>query len=326
MNTEWIVSMGPALAPWVAFFAVVCAGLGLAFLSGVWPSTVDRRLRQLDDTFGRPAAGGKVTKFSGEKREGEFLVRWLEPAGDLILPQQEWRRSGIKRQLVFAGYRQPRAVKLFLGVKLFMAAILPIVVTALAAVIGDPTNLLQLFGILRIVAAVIMGFYLPDLVLGVLINRRRRQFVESFPDALDMLVVCVEAGLGLDAALNRVASELRHSHPALASELSLIGLEVRAGKSRKEAFQALAERMEIDQVKNLASIIIQAERYGTSIAAALRNFAEEMRVQRIQRAKERAAKLPVKMIFPIMAFIFPALFLILLGPAVIRIMASFSGS
>lgn len=325
MANDWMMSMGPALAPWAAFFSVFFAGLGIAFLSGFWPSTTERRLRQLHGVQSLPIADEDVRKPKGEKKEGEFLVRWLEPAGDLILPQQEWRRSSIKRQLVFAGYRQPQAVRLFLGIKLFLAVILPTVVTVIAAFIGDPTTLLQLFGILRIVAAAAVGFYLPDLVLGLLINRRRQKFVESFPDALDMLVVCVEAGLGLDAALNRVASELRHSHPALASELSLIGLEVRAGKSRKEAFQSLAERMEIDQVKNLASIIIQAERYGTSIATALRNFSEEMRVDRIQRAKEKAAKLPVRMIFPILVFIFPALFLILLGPAVIRIATGFSG-
>lgn len=322
MDSEWIVSMGPALAPWAAFLAVFCAGLGIAFLAGVWPGIVDRRLRQLHGSQTGTIVDGSTRKSAAEKKEGEFLVRWLEPAGDLILPQQEWRRSGIKRQLVFAGYRQPKAVKLFLGVKLFMVAIFPIIVTFIAIVIGDPTALLSPFGILRIAAAAVLGFYLPDLALGVLIKRRRQKFIESFPDALDMLVVCVEAGLGLDAALNRVAKELHYSHPGLASELSLIGLEVRAGKTRKEAFQSLAERMEIDQVKNLASIIIQAERYGTSIATALRNFAEEMRAERIQRAKERAAKLPVKMIFPIMAFIFPALFLILLGPAVIRIMAT----
>lgn len=322
MSSEWLVSMGPALAPWAAFLAVFCAGLGVVFLAGVWPGTVERRLRQLDGSHAGSIADGGAGKSTGEQREGEFLVRWLEPAGDLILPQQEWRRSDIKRQLVFAGYRQPRAVKLFLGTKLFMVAIFPIIVTAIATVIGDPTALLAPFGILRIAAAAALGFYFPDLALGVLIKRRRQKFVESFPDALDMLVVCVEAGLGLDAALNRVAKELRYSHPGLASELSLIGLEVRAGKTRKEAFQSLAERMEIDQVKNLASIIIQAERYGTSIAKALRNFAEEMRVERIQRAKEKAAKLPVKMIFPIMGFIFPALFLILLGPAVIRILAT----
>lgn len=322
MDSEWIASVGPALAPWAAFLAVICAGLGIAFLAGVWPGTVDRRLRQLDGSQVGAIVDGSGRKSTGENREGEFLVRWLEPAGGLILPQQEWRRSGIKRQLVFAGYRQPKAVKLFLGIKLFMVAIFPIIVTASAALVGDRTALLEPFGILRIVASAAGGFYLPDLALGVLIKRRRQKFIESFPDALDMLVVCVEAGLGLDAALNRVAKELRYSHPGLASELSLIGLEVRAGKTRKEAFQSLAERMEIDQVKNLSSIIIQAERYGTSIASALRNFAEEMRVERIQRAKEKAAKLPVKMIFPIMGFIFPALFLILLGPAVIRILAT----
>src|SRR5690606_33421124 len=143
------------------------------------------------------------------------------------------------------------------------------------------------------------GFLLPDYGLRRTIKRRRLEFLEGFPDAMDMLVVCVEAGLGLDSAIQRVSRELRHSHPALATELALHGLEVRAGKSRQEAFRSLAERMHIDQVHALATILIQAERYGTSIAMALRNFAEDMRVERIQRARETAAKLPVRMIFPI---------------------------
>lgn len=334
MNSEWLVSMGPVMAPLAAFLAVFFAGVGILFLTGYRPQGVNRRLRQIQDTqIGEGQArftGSSAQQDSSLQRggsphqEGEFLVKWLQPAGEMILPQQEWRRSGIKRQLVFAGYRQTKAIYAFLGAKLFTALALPLLAITATTFSGNYPMLFQWTGFLLVGVSAAIGFYLPDLVLGQIIKRRRKDFVESFPDALDMLVVCVEAGLGLDAAIGRVSRELRHSHPGLAGELSLIGLEVRAGKTRREAFQSLAERMEIEQVRGLATIIIQAERFGTSIGTALRNFSEEMRVERIQRARETAAKLPVKMIFPIMLFIFPALFLILLGPAIVQMTTGFS--
>jgi tight adherence protein C len=321
MNQVWIGMIEPALAPWAAFFAVVCAGFGIYLLYSQRIETINRRLRQIEG----PEAITGATRAVGTQQEGEFLVKWLEPAGGLILPHFEWNKSAIKRQLVFAGYRQPRALAIFMGAKLATAVFIAAVFGLLAILSGRVLILSQLQGIALVITGALLGYYLPDLALRNAISRRRQDFVESFPDALDMLVVCVEAGLGLDAAINRVARELRYSHAALASELALISLEVRAGKTRLEAFRSLAERMVIDQVQSLTTIIIQAERFGTSIASSLRNFAEEMRVERIQRAKETAAKLPVKMIFPIVLCIFPALFLVLLGPATVQIINTFSG-
>lgn len=132
-------------------------------------------------------------------------------------------------------------------------------------------------------------------------------------------MVCVEAGLGLDSAIQRVAQEIKISHPHLSSELALIPIEIRAGKTRREALQGLADRTDIDLVVSLVTLLLQAEQFGTSISSALRAYAEEMRTERIQRAREKAAKLPVKLVFPIALFIFPALFLVVLGPAVIAL-------
>lgn len=311
-----LVAIGPAVAPVAAFLAFILAGVAVYLLGAYRAEEVRRRMQKIQ----APAApvtvrGGKAQ--AQPQKEGEFLVRVLQPAGGLILPQKEWRRSMLRSQLVFAGYRDTRALYIYLGAKLLLAVLLPLVVAAGAVLSGNWLFLFQTWGYVSLSLAAGIGFVLPDQVLRVRTKQRRREFLEGFPDAMDMMVVCVEAGLGLDAAVQRVSKELRHSHPALASELALHGLEVRAGKSRQEAFRALAERMNIDQVHALSTILIQAERYGTSVATALRNFAEDMRVERIQRARETAAKLPVKMIFPIVMFIFPALFLVLLGPAVV---------
>jgi len=178
--------------------------------------------------------------------------------------------------------------------------------------------------ILLFAATGIVSFFLPDFFLDRKASKRRLAFEEGFPDAMDMLVVCVEAGLGLDAAIQRVGKEMVASHQELAVEFSLISLELRAGKGRAAALRSLAERTGLDDVRALTSILIQAEHFGTSIAEALREHSNEMRTLRLQRAKERAAKLPVKLIFPIIFFIFPALFLVVLGPALVRIYIGFT--
>jgi len=184
---------------------------------------------------------------------------------------------------------------------------------------ASSTTIITLFA-----ATGIVGLFLPDFFLERKASKRRREFQEGFPDAMDMLVVCVEAGLGLDAAIQRVGKEIVSSHPELGVEFSLVSLELRAGKARADALRALADRTALDDVRALTSILIQAEHFGTSIAEALRQQANEMRTLRLQRAKERAAKLPVKLIFPIIFFIFPALFLVVLGPALVRIYVGFA--
>ncbi|MEX0902914.1 MAG: type II secretion system F family protein [Pseudohongiellaceae bacterium] len=315
-----LVSLVPSVASLAAFFAVLLGCIGIYLLRGYRSEKVRRRVQHLTGE-----QSGETRNLKGHtQKDGEFLVHWLEPMGEMILPKDEWRRSVLRTQLVYAGYRNARAVYIHLGAKLFFGVGFPVAVATLFVISGNIPLMLQMWSLVALVMAGGIGFVLPDQILRIKIRQRRLEYIEGFPDALDMLVVCVEAGLGLDASIDRVAGELRHSYPALASELSLNSLEVRAGKSRQEALHSLAERMNIDQVQALSTILIQAERFGTSIAAALRNFSEEMRVERMQRARETAAKLPVKMIFPIVLFIFPALFLVLLGPAVVRIITGFS--
>ena len=163
------------------------------------------------------------------------------------------------------------------------------------------------------------GFYLPNLWLMIKADIRKEKLFEGLPDALDLLVVCVEAGMGLDAAIHRVAEEIKLTNPTLSDEFKLLNLELRAGKSRQDALRNLAMRTNIDAMNSLVTLLIQTDKFGTSVAKALRVFSDSFRTERYQKAEERAAKMPVKLVFPLVLFIFPSLFVVMLGPAAIRI-------
>ena len=165
----------------------------------------------------------------------------------------------------------------------------------------------------------LLGFYLPDLWLIVKSDIRKEKLFEGLPDALDLLVVCVEAGMGLDGAIHRVAEETKLTNQTLSDELKLLNLELRAGKSRQDALRNLAMRTNINAMNSLVTLLIQTDKFGTSVAKALQVFADSFRTERYQKAEELAAKMPVKLIFPLVLFIFPSLFVVILGPAAIRI-------
>jgi len=173
--------------------------------------------------------------------------------------------------------------------------------------------------VLLTVLAALIGFYLPVLWLRIRIARRKEEILRGFPDALDLLVVCVEAGVGLDAAINRVGEEMRLSNKVLSEEFRLLSLELRAGKLRRDALRNFALRTDLEDVSSFVTLLIQTDRFGTSVAQAVRVQSDFMRNRRHQRAEEMAAKLPVKLVFPLILFIFPSLFVVILGPAVIRI-------
>jgi len=277
-------------------------------------SPLKRRLREIADP--------KVQHAQMGAREGAFTVHFIEPVAKVMLPAEDWRKSRLKSRLVQAGFRQPKAVSWFLATKLIAAFVLPMLVVLpllLMGMLGEKAAI----GVSLLSVAGLIGFFGPDIFLQHRIEQRQNTIASSFPDALDMLVVCVEAGLGLDAAINRIASELGHAHPLIAEELQLVSLELRAGKQREAALRGLSDRTAVEEISALTSILVQSEQFGTSIASALREHADGMRLVRIQNAREKAAKLPVKLIFPIMLFIFPALFLVILGPAFIRIFYGF---
>lgn len=175
------------------------------------------------------------------------------------------------------------------------------------------------------VIAALLGYMVPGFVLGWLINQQKTRIDNGLPDALDLMVVCVEAGSGLDQAIQKTSVELEISHPELANELKMITTEVRAGKPRLEAFKNFAQRTKVDDVKSLVAMLVQTDRFGTSVAQALRTHADVSRTKRRQRAEERAAKIGVKLVFPLVFFLFPAFYVVTLGPAVIQFVRVFFG-
>jgi tight adherence protein C len=222
----------------------------------------------------------------------------------------------LKKKMLMAGLYDGRWIIIFTGSKL----ILPLLLTA----VGLPFIMnLKVASALRIALMYLplaVGFYLPNGILNHVIGSRQQKITESLPDALDLLVVCVEAGLGLNSAMKRVADEFAISNPVLSQEFTLLNLEINAGMEREQALRNLAERTGVEDLSTLCAILIQADRFGTSIATALRVQSDTMRTNRRQRLEELAAKTPVKLVFPLILFIFPALIAVILGPAVIQLM------
>ncbi|HKJ72318.1 MAG TPA: type II secretion system F family protein [Gammaproteobacteria bacterium] len=304
---------GWAFASALIFVAVVLLVEGaVALLLNRQSITRERLQRMLHPERAKAAAE--------PEREGGFLVRVTQPVSRVITPRQDWRQSRIRRKLVHAGIRAPRSLEVFMGLKGLLALGLPllfllggILLFGVSFVAGQPS-----VGV-GVLAMALLGFYLPDLVVWRRRVKRLTAFRDGFADAMDMLVVCVEAGLGLDAAVQRVGRELQYSHAEIAEEFAIVGWELRAGKSREDALRGLADRTAMEEVRSLVGILIQSEHFGTGVAKALRENAQDLRTMRIQAAQEKAAKLPVKMLVPVILFIFPALFLVILGPAFIRI-------
>ena len=248
--------------------------------------------------------------------KGRFLG-FIGSLGSWIKPDSDEQISNMRATLMKAGYRRLNAIPVYFGFKLFLTAALPIGFFNLKALFMQPVPYMNLMIILT--ALGLTGFLMPNLWLRYRISDRKRQMFEGFPDALDLLVVCVEAGMGMDAAISRTGKEMQLSNKEVAEEFNLLSLELRAGKARKDALRNLAKRIDLEEVNSLVSLLIQTDKFGTSIAQALRTHADAMRVKRYQMAEELAAKLPVKLVFPLILFIFPTLFVVLVGPAAIKI-------
>jgi tight adherence protein C len=216
-----------------------------------------------------------------------------------------------------AGIRSDSAIAVFWGVKIVFALALPLGFLGVWAS-GARTMGYQLTLALLVFCA-LLGFYLPDLYLRHRSDSRRSKILKALPDALDLMVICVEAGMGLDGAINKVAGEIRMSCVELGEELQLMNLELRAGKQRNDALRNLAARTNLDEISSLTTLLIQTDKFGTRMADALRVYSDSYRTQRYQKAEELAAKLPVKMVIPLVFFILPSLFLVILGPAAINI-------
>jgi tight adherence protein C len=247
----------------------------------------------------------------------KYFLKIVDPLGSLIKPKGEQDIYKMKKGLVRAGYRKSNAMMIYYGMKVLFAILLPVGLLFFKVFLTKAMPFVS-FMTFSIVMALI-GYFLPNYWLTLVTAQRKSKIMEGFPDALDLMVVCVEAGMGLDAAIFRAGREIELKNKVISEEFKLLSLELRAGKTRREALRNLAMRIDLEDVNSLISLLIQTDRFGTSIAQALRVHSDSMRDKRHQMAEEIAAKLPVKLVFPLIMFIFPSLFVVLLGPAAIRI-------
>jgi len=262
---------------------------------------------------------GENTAFeSPVERFVDRVARATKPIAKLSMPEEGFENSALLRRFVNAGIRNASAPTAYFGCKTILAIGMPMLAFIVLAVLKNPPvkgNAL----LLCLLSAAALGYYLPNFILSRLIFVRQREIFENFPDALDLMTVCMEAGLGTEAALNKVGEEMVHKSVVLSDELRLVNLELRAGAPRDRALRNLALRTGVEEVDGFVSMIIQAERFGTSIAQALRVHSDMLRTRRRQKAEEAAAKIALKLLFPLIFGIFPTLMLVLLGPAFIQI-------
>ncbi|MCL4841071.1 MAG: type II secretion system F family protein [Bryobacteraceae bacterium] len=231
------------------------------------------------------------------------------------LPASPKDMSVMQRRLVRAGMRNKNALKILYGAKIVMGVALPLLMTAIVwNTQADPTN-----KVMAVLAAAGLGFFGPNEYVSIVARRRQKAIQKALANALDLMVVCVESGLGLDQAILQVAKELDQAHPEISEEFGLVNLELKAGKRRQETLRNLAERAGVEDLKKLVAVLIQADRFGTGIAQSLRAHADFMRVQARQVAEEKAAKLGVKLVFPIFFCILPSLFIVTVGPIAVKI-------
>ena len=263
-------------------------------------TAIERRLEELTVGSGRDEEEARP-KF-------QSLVRMLKRVGEKA-PRSPKELGALKLRLVQAGYRRPEALTVFFGIRVSLALLLFALFST--SVVARPNVMMALGGLG-------FGYVIPGMILARKAKARAHRIRLSLADMLDLLVVSVEAGLGLDQALSRVGQELAFAYPELSDELRLINLELRAGKARSEALRNLADRTGVDDLSSLVTMLIQTDKFGTSVAQSLRVYSETLRTKRRQRAEEAAAKTGVKMVFPLVFCIFPAIWVVTIGPAAIR--------
>lgn len=292
----------------VVFLAVfaACMLLGHAASAG----KARRRVRAL-------ATEGASENASAASEWVARVARISGPLARLSAPERQEKISALRTRFVQAGYRSEHAPTIYFALKVLLAVALPALAWAAFAVAGASLKTGSLLVTLSAVAAA--GYLIPNLFVKVVIARRQREIFENLPNALDLMTVCVEAGLNTDMAIGRIAAEMTAASPVLSSELHLVTLELRAGSSKELALRNLAIRSGVNEVDSLVTMLIQAEQFGTSIADSLRVHADHLRTKRRQQAEERAAKIALKLLMPLIFCIFPALLLIMVGPSFLQI-------
>lgn len=299
--------MGMAFFAFIVIFLLIASGGLILF----YREAMLQRIAAVTS----PRAAAKPKSFvSTIQQTGLSLTSVVEQL-EKVMPKSKAEVSIVQQRLIRAGYRKESAIKLFYGAKV----ILPLVFCSLLLITGighySPLFLYML--------ALVLGFLGPDFWLGNRISARQNRIRRGLPDVLDLLIICVEAGLSLDQGVQRTAVELKGTQPDLSDELGVVVLEQAAGRPRGDAWRNFAERTDVDSVRNLVSVLVQSEKFGTSIARTLRIHSDTLRTQRRQKVEEQAAKTTVKLVFPLVLFIFPSIFLVTLGPAAIIMTESF---
>lgn len=302
----------------IAVSASVAIGLLVLLIGQLVPARSAEVSKRVSEVATMTGAEGAIQRHRRQERR-EQLQDILEVVGRQLKGYTA-DSDATRELLVHAGYRSPKAPAIYWGLRVFTAVVLGLVSAIAAAVLGGNA----LVAILAGVYAGAMGYIAPLFVVRRRARRRQKEISIALADALDLLVVCVEAGLGLNQAFVRVADEINPLSETMASELHLLNLEIRAGKPRDEALRNLFTRTGVEDIRSLTLMLIQADRFGTSIANALRVHSETLRDKRRQRAEEAAAKTTIKLIFPLVFCIFPALFVVLVGPGMIQIVEALS--
>ena len=276
---------------------------------------ITRKLSELEDI----ASSRTLAQKRRRQTKREQLEVWLETLGEKVAEGQK-DIGPLREKLLQAGYRSPRAVSIYFSLRIASLVTGAVLIVVLAPVLSlSGTRLLIWVG-----AAAAAGWILPSGALSRKVRIRQKELQKALPDTLDMLVVCVEAGLGLNQAIVRVSDEVEHISEEMSEELQIVNLEIRAGTPREEALHHLGTRTGLKDIQGLVAMLIQTDRFGTSIAQALRVHSDDLRVKRRQRAEEAAAKTTIKLVIPLAVFVFPAMFVVILGPAALSIMETFS--
>lgn len=270
------------------------------------------------DQLANQTSGGQVVSISEPDPIATLAERVAEPINRLVPPSAA-EAAKLRKQLMQAGFRSHNAPITYRGLQITTMFGLPLATAAYYVMTARPLD----SALLPILLAFILGFFIPRFILSRIIKKRMLRIQWGLADALDLMVVCVEAGLGLNAALIRISDELKDVHPDISDEFGLVNLEIRVGRSREEAFRNLAERTGVEDLRSLVAMLIQADRFGTSITRAIRVYSNALRMKRRQRAEQAAQKAAVKLLFPLAAFLFPTLFIAILGPAALNLMDAF---
>ena len=296
----------------LVFLLIVFAIVGGLVLFAMWAFAPAGTRERLDGFIGKPEP-------SGLEADGwvERVAKVARPFSRLSLPEEGWEKSALRTRFMNAGWRNPAAATVYFAAKsllaLGMPALLALAMATAARAMTASSFMLLLFG------AAAFGYYLPNAVLGRIVARRQRDIFETVPDALDLLTVCVEAGLSLERALVKVAAEIHIKSVILAQELQLVLMEMRAGFTKEKALRNFALRSGVEDVDTLVAMLIQSERFGTSMGTSLRVHSDKLRAKRRLIAEEAAAKVGLKLMFPLIFFIFPTLLMVILGPAALQI-------